>query len=689
MKKGVIFIAVLLLLPFASAEILFGPTDDVYNMGDKINIAITLKPNVATSDFFTLDLVCGEGEGVQVFRSPYSLGALEEKKLNIELALERSIIEDSSGECFLKGTYGSEIAESSKILFSRSVIVEMSLDGRTYNPGDIVSVSGTATLENGDPVEGFIDVVVGMSEISFTESVVGGEFSFGITLPEDFAPGEHELSLTAYEKDGNNNSNWGSAKDLIRANVILSGVDIESESFDVEPGNDFEYLINVFDQVGSGLSRDVRVEIYNPDGNLFVDKIVKSLETATFVTKGDYAPGAWTIKVAVEGFDAEKKFYVSEKEAVDFMLENSTLTITNIGNVKYDKEVEIKIGEHVEIKRVELGVGKFKQFKLSAPDAEYSVSVKSGEDELSSQVSLTGNAISIGDLKGKTILNLTIIGGLVLLILVIILIIVLYKKRTGKSPKFGLNKIKNKLENVKDAQTSNALPAGGVKIVPAKAANAPASGAFIGGKKAPASVVALNVKNSNAPKTKPVVDKALMVAKHRGAKIYVSNDFRVLIFTSALTKTENNDELAAKIANIIEREFLLHNRRARDKISFGIGINSGQVIVENHGGGYKLTALGTLIMVAKRIASAMKNDSRISDSAHGKLGGEIKTKALGNKIWKIVEVLNRQDQSKFLSGFQNKTLKGKVGAKKPNAVGSNIPAKRSTKNESAHEKLKK
>ena len=146
-------------------------------------------------------------------------------------------------------------------------------------------------------------------------------------------------------------------------------------------------------------------------------------------------------------------------------------------------------------------------------------------------------------------------------------------------------------------------------------------------------------KNPDAVKT---IDTALWKAKEVGAKIYADGDFRVIILSEILTKEKENEMKAINAARAIERVFDIYNRRSAQKIEFGIGVNSGVLIVESSQEKFRFMSLNNVIAATKRMSEISRNDTLISESVRNKVLGKIKTSKLPDKnFWKIERVIDR------------------------------------------------
>ena len=123
--------------------------------------------------------------------------------------------------------------------------------------------------------------------------------------------------------------------------------------------------------------------------------------------------GQGTITAKYKDAEAKGFFIIEIKESAKFELEGETLTITNIGNTKYTKTVQIIIGETTGIKEPKLDVGKKVSYKLIAPEGVYSIKVTDGKTILTQdEVKLTGTGKVIGALDETPSQRTGITGGI-------------------------------------------------------------------------------------------------------------------------------------------------------------------------------------------------------------------------------------------------------------------------------------
>ena len=103
LKKEILFFILLIFVLFsssASAEIIVGQTNTVYNLGDQFTLAVELIPSGDTSDFFTIALICPDRE-VELYRVPYELKAGTRQQITISSTFGKFLTGDAVGQCFI------------------------------------------------------------------------------------------------------------------------------------------------------------------------------------------------------------------------------------------------------------------------------------------------------------------------------------------------------------------------------------------------------------------------------------------------------------------------------------------------------------------------------------------------------------------------------------------------------------
>ena len=390
---------------------------------------------------------------------------------------------------------------------------------------------------------------------------------------------------------------------------------------------------------------------------LYFGKLAKSGEQISLLIDSNFTPGYWEIKAQAEDIEKSRIFYVEELQKISSTLNEGILTIINVGNVPYKKQIEISIGGKSEIRKLDLDIGESKQFKLGAPDGEYDINVNDGETTHSlGSTFLTGKVVSIGEGGGLSFGNLNVwlwtLVIVILLVIVVILIRKIVKRRyIGKIPK-NVTPVIGKVGQLSPMyQTKdNSLPAIG--------------NVMERGEKQDASIVALKIKNlpelqkMSGDNSLAAVDKALLKAKAVKTKIYVDKDYRLILFIPTITKDKDNDTTAIDVAKDIETILNEYNKTSANKIEFGIGVHYGQMGIESQNGNVKFVSLDNTIAIAKRVADGSNNNILLSEQIHRRTFGKIKVeKVEGTNFWQLNRLMNRANYEDFINRFLNRQKK--------------------------------
>ena len=98
-----LILPVLALLPLASAEILIGQPENIYNIGDQLTLDVTLNPSTSINDFLTLDIGCTNAS-VEIYRNSFNLNAGEQVIIDVIAILDKSVIGSLLGDHRLRDT---------------------------------------------------------------------------------------------------------------------------------------------------------------------------------------------------------------------------------------------------------------------------------------------------------------------------------------------------------------------------------------------------------------------------------------------------------------------------------------------------------------------------------------------------------------------------------------------------------
>lgn len=396
-----IFFFILMLLPLAAAEITLNSPNNVYSLGDEIAVKLSIAEEQAVDGLISVTLKCGSYD-VPFFVNSITISPDEAKDIDIEpLKLAKT------GECVISAElkkYNDTIDSASTAGFeiSGKINISSQINKKYLSPGEKIEIIGTAEKANGVAFNG-----VGTASFDDKSSTlkIKERFSYELELDEKIKSGSHRIRLDLSDADGNS----GSAEyEIIVQNVPTAiGIELNQEAF--SPGDDLIAEIMIYGQASEELNDSIAATLYNPWG-LNVKTKSTGNESFTYTFSNDAPPGNWWIYAFGDGIKERKFFFVEEKEKAEFEIANQTLTIRNTGNVKYQKPVQITLcqdenPENAESMMLEVNipVDGSETFRLSAPNGNYNITLKTDESEESFPSFLTGKAIAVRttSLKGK------------------------------------------------------------------------------------------------------------------------------------------------------------------------------------------------------------------------------------------------------------------------------------------------
>lgn len=147
-----LFIAI---LPLASGELLFNQPQPLYNLGDELNMIVTVHATNAVNDFLSVKIVC-DGNEIELYRSALHLTAGASKDVAITTQLNHNIIADLKGTCTLEASLDGDTRNSAQFQLSNVIDVDFSLSATSYNPGESVRITGTAKKQMVSSFQGLL-----------------------------------------------------------------------------------------------------------------------------------------------------------------------------------------------------------------------------------------------------------------------------------------------------------------------------------------------------------------------------------------------------------------------------------------------------------------------------------------------------------------------------------------------------
>ena len=150
-----------------------------------------------------------------------------------------------------------------------------------------------------------------------------------------------------------------------------------------------------------------------------------------------------------------------------------------------------------------------------------------------------------------------------------------------------------------------------------------------------------------------------IIKKNRGA-YYSSESYLLGIFSSLTTKTFSNEIIAVRTGQEISTMLGKNNKKMKEKINYGIGINNGELILSKEEK-IKFTAIGNTISLARKIAEIADNEFLVRENIRNKLANlkVEKTEKRGITAFKVKGIVEREKHEKFIQGFLKRQINNK------------------------------
>ncbi|MEK6827703.1 MAG: hypothetical protein AABX99_04435, partial [Nanoarchaeota archaeon] len=344
------------------------------------------------------------------------------------------------------------------------------------------------------------------------------------------------------------------------------------------------------------------------------------------------------------------------KESVDIQIINKTISVTNNGNVPYNKTLLVKIGDTPLNVGVELNVGESKKYALSAPNGDYTVRIVSGSDnEVTGTMSLTGNAVGIREASWS---SFGIIFGWVFLFSILATGAFFAFKRIRKKPFFAHAHLGNVNEKSTPVLKNNSIT---------QSSNKAEMSLSIKGEKQNADVICLKVKNLRDMRSRgdgsasEKIKKIIGMAEENNAAVYENQDYTFFILAPIKTRTFKNEKVALDLAQNMHQILMEHNRMFNQKMEFGISLNYGEIIAKVENGSFKFMSLGSLITLAKKTASLSNGEILLSDKINDMVRLYAKTEKDvrdGTPVFTLTGIKKEDEAAKkFINRFMERQRK--------------------------------
>jgi len=244
---------------------------------------------------------------------------------------------------------------------------------------------------------------------------------------------------------------------LLLSSLVLAQNKLEISTLKdkYSPNENITLRASLYDSGNFPVSNQVLVSLTDPQKLRKVEKTIQSNEIAE-ISIGENPPsGTWTINASYQDKNTGEQsskialFFIDLNELAKFELQGDNLTITNIGNARYAKTVNIIIGDSVGTRQVDLFIGESISFRLIAPPGNYNIKITDGATTISKDnVILTGEVVGFleedsddlgssitGTIGKKSVLKSSFIYIFVLIIFTIGILLAVerhYRRKLGK-----------------------------------------------------------------------------------------------------------------------------------------------------------------------------------------------------------------------------------------------------------------
>ncbi len=669
----------ILMSSFVLADISISEPSDIYNLGDMLFLKLDGLQGTSVGNL-NINLACGNMTTNLIKIKARDFLPDEEQSYSTDIILNKADLEIENlneviGECQIISSLGFDIVSTKTFTISDNIIVTASLNKTSYDPGEAITVNIKANKANGDLLNGFTE---GSNASDFSKAIENGFVSEIFFMSETIEAGVYYLNIYAYDEEIENK---GSAIASFNINQVVSSLVMSLSDAEVVPGENFTVGVELFDQSGIKMEGAVSIKIISPE-NEKIESIVQADEFDTFDFALNSSIGTWKIVASFNDLIEEREFEMLGLQKVEFEIEDSVLSVTNIGNTLYNKTISVQIGNEVMNLELKINVGETRKFNLEAPIGEYEVLIDDGNNNpISRQVLLTGSVISVSDLKEVGIFKeYSIIWIFIIVVFgsVGAVLFVRYGKTRniegeGIIDKFikKIRKITGKVENNIPSNVKSHMDSGlnftnkspKVQGLDAKnyshedksmvdftnknAVGNAESSLVLKGEKYVSSVTALSIKNyGNLNEiAKESLHKIIKDAqKNKGVSDW-RDDYVFIIFSPLVTKTYDNEILATRAGMEILNNLNAYNKKFESKIEFNIGIHSGELVTSRVNNKLKYTSMGNTISLAKKITDSDSGKLAVSESIRKKLIRDLqvgeKKEIGGNQVYEISEIRDK------------------------------------------------
>lgn len=366
MKRVVLPVMLLLIIPSVFAEITIKPEQSIYNLGNKIKASASVVQPAGFEGLFKLTLSCGSYK-LQYFLTPVSLEAGFMTALDVpEIAATSSML----GECTITGDL---LTNDNLIVEEKTSDAFTITDKLTVLPvkADIIALPGEQVQITGVVNEAFGNNVIKAStqitldDNSYKLETVDGKFNLTFDVQKSIKSGSHTIEISAFDSK----NNLGKSSISLGITAIPSYIKTELSSTALLPGSKIGITPSLYDQADDLINASLDLELMSPGSLKVFTKHVQSNEKLEYEFSQYAEPGMYSLESSYRDLRDYDMVNISAIREVRIKYENETVLIENIGNIPFVDELtfflESETKKYPILKKINVDPGKILDIDLS------------------------------------------------------------------------------------------------------------------------------------------------------------------------------------------------------------------------------------------------------------------------------------------------------------------------------------
>jgi len=366
MKKILLFLIFLLVMPVAFADIAITTDQSIYNLGNRIRASASVLQDGDFEGLFKLRISCG-GYELQYFTTPLQL----EKDFRTAIDVpELTVSHEMIGKCVIAGSMETnsnqliEERQSSNFEATDKLKVLPVNSAVTALPGETIIVAGVVNEAFGNNVPK-ASVSILFDGKSYDVDAADGNFEQDIKIPDKIKSGKHVIEISVADAKKNN----GKEELELSVTPVPSYIKLEVGSASILPGSKVDITASLFDQADDVIDVSLDLDLNSPFNENIFKKTVRSSDKLSYEFSQYAEPGLYALKSTFKNLAAQASVNVSTVREVRIKYGNESVFVENIGNIPFIDEltfvIQNQLKKYFVSRNVEIEPGKGISIDLS------------------------------------------------------------------------------------------------------------------------------------------------------------------------------------------------------------------------------------------------------------------------------------------------------------------------------------